>query len=268
MRPDESTDPELAGDQAVVVDDIPMLRIRCLEDAQPGLVAGITTRFDVASAATNRGGRLDFGLATGGDWWSVSERYARLATGLGFSSAAVCRQVHGNVLASVADAPRAGLWVSGNADGMIDPPDRCLLVVTVADCVPVYMFEPETASLGLLHAGWRGAAAGIMRHGIERITAGMASRLEGLRIHFGPAICGDCYEVGPEVRRALDLDEQETTGLDLREFLRHQAMDSGVSMVGITESPVCTRCDAERFHSHRAAGEVAGRMAAFLGRTA
>lgn len=268
MRHGGSTDPKLVGDQPVVVDDIPMLRIRILEAARPGLVAGMTTRSSSVSAGTNRGGSLDFGLATGGDWWSVSGRYARLVSGLGFSSVAVCRQVHGHELASVRDAPSAGLWVPGDADGMIDPPAGCLLVVTVADCVPVYMFEPETAQLGLLHAGWRGAAAGIMRTGIERITAGRASRLAGLRIHFGPAICGDCYEVGPKVWRALGLEEQATSGLDLRGFLRRQAMDSGVSVIGLTDSPLCTRCDAERFHSHRAAGELAGRMAAFLGWTA
>ena len=251
----------------VVVDEIPVLRIRSLETAHPRLVAGMTTRSGSGPGGTNRGGNLDFGLATGGAWWSVSERYARLAVGLGFSSVAVCRQVHGNELLSVQDAPGTGLWVPGDADGMIDPPDGCLLVVTVADCVPVYMFEPETGSMGLLHAGWRGAAAGIMRRGIERITTGRASRVAGLRVHFGPAICGSCYEVGPEVWRALGLDVRETTGLDLREFLRRQALDSGVSMIGLTDSRLCTRCDAERFHSHRAAGELAGRMAAFLGRT-
>lgn len=151
---------------------------------------------------------------------------------------------------------------------MISPPDGCMLVVTVADCVPVYLFEPETGTVGLLHAGWRGAAAGILRSGIERITGGDLRRVAGLRVHFGPAICGDCYEVGPEVMRAMGLDKHDRLGLDLRAFLQTRAVDLGISMDGVTTSHLCTRCDAnDSFHSHRADGGAAGRMAAFLGRT-
>lgn len=238
------------------------------EAADSGLVAGITSRRGIESAERGRAGISDFGLATGGDWWSVSNRYTKLACGLGFSGVAVCRQVHGIHVVSVEGAPRDGLWVPGDADGMIGPPDGCMLVVTVADCVPVYLFEPETGTVGLLHAGWRGAAAGILRSGIERITGGDLRRVAGLRVHFGPAICGDCYEVGPEVRRAMGLDEHDRSGLDLRAFLQTRAVDLGISMDGVTTSHLCTRCDAnDSFHSHRADGGAAGRMAAFLGRT-
>lgn len=246
---------------------ISMLRMRDFEAVDRGLVAGITTRPGIDSESRGRAGSSDFGLATGGDWWSVSNRYTDFAGELGFSSVVVCRQVHGTRLVSVEAAPRDGLWIPGDADGMITPPNSCLLVVTVADCVPVYLFEPETGSLGLLHAGWRGVAAGILRLGIERITSGDASRVPGLRVHFGPAICGDCYEVGPEVKRAMGLDEHDRSGLDLRESLEQKAVNLGVSAAGVTTSSLCTRCDAERFHSHRAAGDQAGRMAAFLGRT-
>ncbi len=243
------------------------MRLPVFEGADRGLVAGITTRPGLDSDFRGRAGSSDFGLATGGDWWSVSNRYTALAGHLGFSSVAVCRQVHGTQLISVGAAPLDGLWTPGDADGMISPPDGCLLVVTVADCVPVYLFEPETGSLGLLHAGWRGVAAGILKQGIERIIRGDSVRIAGMRVHFGPAICGNCYEVGPEVKRAVGLDEHDGSGLDLRELLGQKAVDLGVSADGVTASSLCTRCDADRFHSHRAAGDKAGRMAAFLGRT-
>lgn len=245
---------------------IPVVRMPEFEAAEPGLVAGFTTRPDLDSEAGGRAGSSDFGLATGGDWCSVWNRYTSLASRLGFSSVTVCRQVHGNRVVTVESAPREGLWIPGEADGMVGPPRGCLVIVTVADCVPVYLFEPDTGSIGLLHVGWRGAAAGILRLGIERITGGEARRVAGLRVCFGPAICGDCYEVGPEVKRALGLDPVAGSGLDLRGFLRQKAAELGVSMDGMRMSSVCTRCDCDRLHSHRAAGDTAGRMAAFLGR--
>jgi YfiH family protein len=248
------------------VNRVPVLRMQEFENVGSGLVAGITTRAGLDAKSGGRGGVSDFGLATGGDFWSVSNRYGRLATGLGFSSVAVCRQVHGNCVASAEGAPGSGLWVPEDADGMIGAPSGCLLVVTVADCVPVYLFEPATESIGLLHAGWRGSASGVLRRGIDLITAGVESRVSGLRIHCGPSICGDCYEVGPEVKQAMGQDESENSGLDLRAFLRQEALDAGVSATNMTVSSLCTQCDPDRFHSHRAAGDTAGRMAAFLGR--
>jgi len=246
---------------------IPALRIPEFEATAPGLVAGITTRDNLGRDDRGRAGNSDFGLATGGDLGAVSIRHMELARWLGFSSVAICRQVHGSHLFSAADAPKSGLWIPGDADGLIDAPAGCLLVITVADCVPIYMYEPETASIGLLHAGWRGAAAGIMRRGVERFTERGSDRVAGLRVHLGPAICGNCYEVGPEVMQAMGLEGPGENGLDLREFLRREAIDAGVSGHRVTASTLCTRCDPELFHSHRADGDSAGRMAAFIGRS-
>ncbi len=89
-----------------------------------------------------------------------------------------------------------------------------------------------------------------------------------LRIHLGPAICGSCYEVGPEVWGQFD-DPGEVPGhLDLRHVLVRQAIALGVPPESIASSPRCTQCESDQFHSHRGLGEKAGRMAGFLGRIA
>ncbi len=74
-----------------------------------------------------------------------------------------------------------------------------LLTVTVADCVPVFLADPDSRAIALLHAGWRGAVAGIMDRGIRALEALRGVSPSGLRVHLGPAICGACYEVGPDV---------------------------------------------------------------------
>src|SRR5690606_18360795 len=92
-------------------------------------------------------------------------------------------------------------------DGHATRAPGLLLAVSVADCVPVSLVDPERRAVALLHAGWRGAAAGILERGLEVLAERLLARPEDLHVHLGPAICGGCYEVGPEVHRALGLPE-------------------------------------------------------------
>lgn len=241
---------------------VPVLRAAELEAEVPGLVAGLTTRVPDRGG---RGGDDDFGLSTGGPLWSVAERYDALARGLGFPSVAVCRQVHGTGLVAAEDAPPTGLWIPGEADGFVGAAPGRLFAVTVADCVPVYLVDPETRVFALLHAGWRGAAAGILERALGTLQEARGLAPSAFRLHLGPAICGDCYEVGPEVPRAFGRAAEGKTTLDVGGELAARARALGVDGGRITRSDLCTRCDGERLHSHRGSGARAGRMAAFVG---
>jgi copper oxidase (laccase) domain-containing protein len=71
---------------------------------------------------------------------------------------------------------------------------------------------------------------------------------------LGPSICEDCYEVGPEVLTAVHGAPFTTKGqLDVRHVLMKQARARGVERV--TATSLCTKCDNERFFSHRAGDE-------------
>ena len=123
------------------------------------------------------------------------------------------------------------------------------MAVTVADCVPVFIAHPSGAT-AILHSGWRGTAARITETAIRCLhTRGLAP--VELRVHCGPAICGRCYEVSADV--ALQLtgrDPGRAITVDLRELIATQARAVGVRYV--SSSPYCTRCDNDRFFSHRA----------------
>ena len=70
-------------------------------------------------------------------------------------------------------------------------------------------------------------------------------------MHLGPAICGRCYEVGPDVFGQLTgWSTVRNRHVDLRALLAEQAKELGVARV--SASPYCTRCDNDRFFSHRA----------------
>jgi YfiH family protein len=227
-----------------------------------GLIAGITIR----TADGGRGRADDFGLATGGAAWEVTERYEALAHDLDLSSASVCRQVHGTAYERAGFAPDRGVWIAGAADGFVGRAAGRLFVVTVADCVPVYVVDPDSRAFALLHAGWRGAAAGILGRAVRTLAEEYDARTHDLHVHLGPAICGPCYEVGPEVPAAFGVEVTGTSQFDVRAALADEARRLGVHEDRITLSTLCTRCPpGSLLHSHRGGGPRAGRMAGYLG---
>jgi len=242
----------------------PVLRLEPWERRMPGVVAGVTA----VVAGHGAGSESDFGLTTGGAASAVTERYEELSRGLGLTSAAVARQVHGCVVAHLDCAPERGVHVQGEADGITTSGAGVLLVVTVADCVPVYLSGPGARALGLVHAGWRGTAAGAFEGAVRAMERRHGVVAEDLSVHLGPAICGPCYEVGPEVFRALGMVERGAGCLDLRDVLTDRALAAGVRPERLSRSPHCTRCGSAPLplFSHRGQGSRAGRMAAFLGR--
>lgn len=221
---------------------------------QHGIVAGIT----------GRGHDFNLGLLTGAPAAHVVEGWRSLAAAFApqFTTLVAGLQVHGVRIATHDDLPPGWLIVDG-VDGHTTRSPGVLLAVTVADCVPVYLAHPASGTVALLHAGWRGIAAGILEAGIKRLCEA-ANVPEGeLVMHCGVAICGPCYEVGAEVRAAVTGRPGSPGPLDLRPMLADRARARGVEAV--TASGFCAGHDGGRFFSHRRSGGRDGRMVAFLG---
>ncbi len=161
---------------------------------------------------------------------------------------ATASQVHGSRI--IAHDPGWDGWLrSTGADGHVVTRRGTALAVTIADCVPVFLAHPSGA-IAALHSGWRGTAARIVEQGIAALTHRGFPAGE-LRLHLGPAICGKCYEVSPEVYQRLT--GEAATGprtVDLRGLIASHARAQGIRHVSV--SPSCTRCNNNRFFSHRA----------------
>ncbi len=124
--------------------------------------------------------------------------------------------------------------------------------MSTADCVPVFVVDPENRAVAALHAGWRGAASGVLERGLEVMADRVGSNAARAHLHLGPAICGHCYEVGPEVFETLQQPVPATpTPIDLRAVLAQRAMDAGVPRGQVTVSEHCTRCGDCGLFSHR-----------------
>lgn len=152
-----------------------------------------------------------------------------------------------------------GLLRTGEADGHLAAERGIALAVSVADCVPVFIGHPS-GIVAILHSGWRGTVARIIDSGL-RAFARLGIPPGELKIHLGPAICGRCYEVSAEVRSQLTGQPPNRPGnVDIRSLIAEHASEEGVNDVSVSSD--CTRCDNDRFFSHRAGD--AGRQLAVI----
>lgn len=186
----------------------------------------------------------------------------RLVRAAGVERFVECRQVHGDTVLAFEDGHAEGIVRCGDGDGLVTHLPATLLTLRVADCVPAFVIDPGRRSLGVAHAGWRGLAAGVVEALLDAL--GGTSRGPEMWLHCGPSICGRCYEVGPEVPRALGRSES-LDRVDLAGEVLDRAEVRGLASGRLSRSELCTRCHGDRLYSYRA-GDANARMCAFLGR--
>ncbi|MDJ0960187.1 MAG: polyphenol oxidase family protein [Acidimicrobiia bacterium] len=180
-----------------------------------------------------------FGTLRDGDARVDASGRSRLAARLGIPGDwAFLTQVHGDVVHHVTTP-----GLQGDGDAMFTTTSIPIAVAT-ADCVPVILEGPGVVAV--VHAGWRGAVAGVVGATLDAI------RDAGLRVDraaIGPAISPDCYEVGDEVADQLPAFVAKTRwgtqSIDLPAAVSDQLGD-----LPVWRSSTCTYTD-ERFASYR-----------------
>lgn len=210
---------------------------------------------------------LNLGLLTEDDPAAVRANRRSLCAALGLEPerVAIGRQVHRAELATHGGPQQpAPFAVAGSdppeADGHVlaDPASEpgLALLVFVADCLPIAL--RGSGGIAMLHGGWRGLAAGIIGHGCRATAAREAV--------IGPGIGPCCYEVGEEVLAAfapLGLGPLGADGkLDLGAIASALLEREGVERIAVSD--ICTRCEGERFFSHRGQGPRTGRQAGLI----
>lgn len=204
----------------------------------------------------------DYGWEGGATARSVLQ--SRLA---GLESPRWLRQVHGIGLADLDRPDTAAVPVADAA--LTRHPGRVASVLT-ADCLPVFLATREGSAVAVVHAGWRGLAAGV----IEAAVAAFGVAPTALCAAFGPAIGPQAFEVGPELRdcflqrdpgnaEAFHPGRGDRWHADLYRLGQRALRRAGVEAPA---SPCwCTATD-RRFHSWRRDGMAAGRMAHLIWR--
>ncbi|HEX6926358.1 MAG TPA: polyphenol oxidase family protein [Longimicrobiaceae bacterium] len=239
--------------------DLPLWQHPEWLERMPWLVQGITGRGDEAEP-------FDLGLFGAAPVGAVVARWSRLRRATGMRRVVHSRQVHGAELRSHGPADEPGLLIGDGHDGHLTRSPGVLLTISVADCVPVYLVDVRIRAVALVHAGWRGIAAGVVERAIDRLRRWQGEGEPELWMHCGPSICGECYEVGPEVHAALVPNEPAPSRpepIDLRAVVLERAAAAGIDVGRMSVSTHCTRCGPGAFFSHR--GGSAGRQMAVLG---
>ncbi len=160
---------------------------------------------------------------------------------------------------------------AGEGDALVTAQAGILVGVRTADCVPVLIADPVRRVVAAVHAGWRGAAAGITRKAIETMRSKFGSEPGDLVAAIGPAIGPCCYEVGPEVSERfapLFPERADLNGrarIDLSEANRRQMIAEGVLETHIATGAPCTFC-TPTLHSYRR-DRSHGRMVSAIGIT-
>ncbi|HEV2216743.1 MAG TPA: peptidoglycan editing factor PgeF [Candidatus Dormibacteraeota bacterium] len=190
------------------------------------------------------------GLTHAEDPDAVRESRRRFATALNLEPEVLTAAgaVHG---AQVARVDRPADSIEG-VDALITDRPNVALFATYADCYPIVLWDAQHKAAGLVHAGWRGTAAGVARAAVKSMQREFGSRPEALQAGIGPGICGLCYEVGAEVAGQFDARFTRASGdaflLDLAAANRVQLEETGVREIHVLD--LCTK-ETDYLPSHR-----------------
>jgi YfiH family protein len=186
------------------------------------------------------------------------------------------KQVHGTDALVVDRALTPADRFQGGWDALVTDQPGIMVAVRTADCVPVLLHDPKRRVVAAIHAGWRGAVAGIVPKTIALMESRFGSAPEHLRISIGPSAGACCYEVDEPVLDRLRQEfpdwERVVRGrrggkahLDLKTLIKEQAQTAGTSPESITAVNLCTICHEDLFFSYRREGKVIGTMVSAIG---
>jgi copper oxidase (laccase) domain-containing protein len=188
----------------------------------------------------------------------AAHREIRTATGFGDWPLFTAEQIHGNEIAvidKVGSALRADRGRRGAAslpsrefpacDGIVTKQRSVALGIYVADCCAVYIVDPKTPAIGLVHSGRKGTELGVVSNAIRQMIKRFGSDPANMIVQLSPCILPPHYEV------------------DFAAEIIRQCRTLGVQH--IHNSGTCTASDLGRYYSYRAEKGKTGRMLAVLG---
>ncbi len=243
--------------------------------AIPHLQHAITQRHSGVSAAPFAS--LNLGLHVGDNENAVRKNREIVARELDYAAhdCVFAQQTHGTNAHIVTPADRGrGAQNFANAlpdcDAIIVGVADVPAMILVADCAPLLFVDARLQVLATVHAGWRGASAGIARKTIAKMCGELGCNAADIRVGIGPCLCVDCLEIGEEVAAqilaagnastCIIRENYEKPHLDLRRLLIDDLARVQVLAGQIEALDICPRCANDDYFSYRGDGGTTGRF--------
>jgi YfiH family protein len=225
--------------------------------ALPGIAHGFFTR----DGGVSQGGyaSLNCGLGSKDDPAAVRENRARVAAFLTARSLLTAHQIHSAtaVIVDKAWSPEE----RPRGDAMVTATRGLALGVLTADCAPVLFADRQAGVVAAVHAGWRGAIAGVLEATLAAM-AGLGASTAHIEAAVGPCIGQPAYEVGwdfeqqflerdPDSARFFarpGADSAARPHFDLPKYVTHRLARARIAAA---ELAPCTFAQEEHFFSYR-----------------
>ncbi|MBI1802905.1 MAG: peptidoglycan editing factor PgeF [Ignavibacteriae bacterium] len=230
----------------------------------PPIRSGVSTR---CGGVSREPLGLNLSYNVGDDPSKVTQNRERFfgALNIPIDRLAIPYQIHS---AAIRRAENPGRYES--CDALVTNIPELFLAVSIADCLPILLYDPVARAIAAVHSGWRGSKEKVLLKAIETLRKEFGSCPKDLVAFIGPAAGECCYEVGKEVAKEFPTEcvvqeQGRKPRLDLKFFNKNILLESGVDEQRIEVSPLCTICTPAILHSYRRDGHSSGRMMGVIG---
>lgn len=242
----------------------------------PDIMAGFSTRNGGVSRPPYNS--LNLGLGTDDPIANVESNRATFTRAFGLSphQLLTVKQVHGDDLLLI-DEPNPDLshFLNVEVDAIVTNQPGIMIGVLTADCFPLLLWHNKINVAAAIHAGWRGAANGLISKVVETIRTHFNCPVAELQAAIGPGIGAHNYEVDRPVRDAFrqgsgywnEISKETRLGhwqLDIPLSCQLQLEQAGLKPQSIDRTEECTCCHPELFFSHRRDSGISGRQIGFI----
>jgi YfiH family protein len=246
------------------------------EQLSTDLIAGFSTRNGGVSRSPYNS--LNLGLGTDDLLASVEGNRATFSRAFDLSPHRLLtvKQVHGDdILLIDEENPDLSHFLTVEVDAIVTNQPDIMIGILTADCLPILIWHNDKKIAAAVHAGWRGAANGILRKVLRTIETNFGIPAAELKAAIGPGIGAHNFEVDRPVRDAFrqgsgfwnEISTETRLGhwqVDLPLSCQLQLEKAGMLPQHIEVASECTCCHPELFFSHRRDNGVTGRQIGFI----
>lgn len=240
-----------------------------------GVSHGVFSRMGGVSLPPWKG--LNIGLGCGDNPDHVRENRCRMLDRLGLARAVFLSQVHGDRIHTIKkgqvnsdtlwDSTTGDTRVPVTADGVITDEPGLGLVIQVADCQAVILYDPVARVVANVHSGWRGSAADILGKTVARMADEFSCRPENILAGISPSLgpcCAEFLNYKDELPASfLKYKSAQRPFFDFWQASREQLTARGVKEKFIRTMGLCSVCHGDLFFSYRREKNT-GRFAAVV----